>query len=181
MTATSFGSLTRANSGAAILGVRNAETGITNFLILECLKTISPTKPWAVLMKALGLTARTAKHRTDGDRKFSTGELALLLRSEDGFKFLVAVMADAQPTWWRVCRPLMEVAETQKMQAAARRRLRHVIEGAVNADREISATIQRAEAALCVQDEDFYRPQFAGARASARPSDRPMAQAARRK
>lgn len=181
MSAASFGSVTRASSGEAILGVRNAGLGITNFLILECLKEISPKKPWALLMKTLGLTPRTAKHRTDGDRKFSTDELALLLQSEDGFEFLVAVMADARPTWWRVCRPLMEVAETQKMQAAARRRLRRVIEGAVDADREISATIQRAEAALCVQDEDFYRPQFDGARASSRTLDRAVAQGSKRK
>jgi len=75
----------------------------------------------------------------------------------------------------------MEVAETQKMQAAARRRLRRVIEGAVDADREISASIQRAEAALCVQDEDFYRPQFDGARSSIGARDRALAQASKRK
>lgn len=180
MTTGSFGAVTKANSGAAILGVRNAGMGTTNSLIIECLKTIFPQKPWAPLMATLGLGLRSAKHRTDGDRKFTADELAQLLRSEDGFEFLVAVMADARPTWWRVCRPLMEVAETQKMQAIARRRLRRVIEGAVDADREITNSIQRAEAALCVQDEDFYRPQFDGARDGARAPDRAMARPTRK-
>ena len=181
MTATSFGSLTRANSGVAVLGIRNAGMGATNFIILECLKTISPRKPWSLLVDALGLKPRAAKHRTDGDRKFTAEELALLLRTEDGFKFLDAVMADAQPTWWRMCRPLMEVAETQKMQASARRRLRRVIEGVVDADREISASIARAETALCVHDEEFYRPHFDAARAPARVLHRTVDQAAKRK
>lgn len=181
MTTGSFGALTNAKSGAAVLGVRNAGMGVTNSLILECLKEISPKKPWAVLMKTLGLTPRTAKHRTDGDRKFSTDELARFLQSDDGFKFLDAVMEDAQPMWWRICRPLMEVAETQKMQAAARRRLRRVIEGAVDADREISASISRAEAALCVQDEEFYRPHFESARAGTRAVDSAVVRATKRK
>lgn len=162
------------------MGIRNAGMGTTNSLIIECLKTIFPTKPWAPLMETLGLKQRAAKHRTDGDRKFTADELAQLLQSEDGFEFLVAVMADARPTWWRVCRPLMEVAETQKMQAIARRRLRRVIEGAVDADREITGAIAQAETALCVQDEDFYRSQFDGARACTGARDRAMARPKRK-
>lgn len=164
-----------ANSASAVLGIKYAGTVSTNSLIVGCLKKIYGKKAWTALVDIFDFKERRAKHRTGSSRKFKAEELAQFLQSEDGFEFLVAVMADARPTWWRVCRPLMEVAETQKMQAAARRRLRRVIEGAVDADREISATIQRAEAALCVQDEDFYRPQFDAARNGAGPRDRAMA------
>lgn len=51
--------------------------------------------------------------------------------------------------------PLMDAAEARKMQVAARRRLEKTIESAVDADRHLTAAIQRAEA---LSDQDHVGP-----------------------
>lgn len=170
-----------ANNGLAVLGVEKPKTGTIHEALTNLLKGLFPRKPWAALADLVGISPRTARHRIEGTRDYSADELAELIRSEHGFEFLRLIMAGHQPHWWRICAPLMDVAEVQRMQIAARRRLNRAVSGAVDADRSIEASIARAEAALAFSDEDFHRPQLDAIRAVARASHRSVATTAKRR
>lgn len=146
-----------ANQVGAALSTKKTQLVPTWRVLADCARKIFPTNTWANLGLALPLNERVLKHRLAGTREFTIDELRCLLRSEDGFKYLTALMAGAEPKWWRLCVPLMEVAEVQAMQIAARKRLRRAVQGALDADRDTTAALGRADA-LLVQDADFYRP-----------------------
>lgn len=175
MTVSSIILAANAKTPPAEAGGEKAETGVISQVLRNLLAELFPIKTWGKVAAVLGLSDRGARHRMEGTRAFSADELAALLRTEHGYRVLTAVMADAAPSWWRICAPLMEVAEIQQMQIAARRRLQRVVKGALDADAELSAAIARADA-LC--DPDFHRPHADGLRAMARLPDRAVASAA---
>lgn len=123
--------------------------------------------PQKELARTADVSPRSIEYWGNG-RGLSADALANLIRSEEGFRFLNAVMEGAQPKWWRVCAPLMEFAEVQEMQLRARKKLRRVMQGAVDADADLTAALARTEAALSVQDADFHQPQIDAQRAMAR-------------
>lgn len=174
MTEQMHGHARMANLGGAALCTKKTQLVPTWRMLADCARKIFPGKTWADLGLELNLEERVAKHRLKGTRKFSLDELRHLLRSEDGFKYLTALMAGAEPKWWRLCVPLMEVAEVQAMQIAARKRLRRAVQGALDADRDTTAALGRADA-LLVQDADFYRPHADAVGAMAGVPDRAMA------
>lgn len=166
-------------TGAEPVG-RFAQVGRTNFSISSKIKEMyASAKPTAVLAEWLGISQRTAERKLGGHRPYSAEELGHLLRSERGFEILAAVMGEAKPAWWRICAPLMEVAEIRKMQKAAQRRVSKALEGALDADRDLTDAIARADA-LAVHDEDHMRPHLDALRTMARVSDRPVAPTGRK-
>jgi hypothetical protein len=182
MTRLSHGAAVRTNRGGAETCTASAVTGSTNVTIAQTLRDIFPDKAWAHLGSLLRLEERTAKHRMAATREFSADEIAALLHQPFGFKVVAAIMSQSKrpPLWWRVCKPLMELADIQQMQLNARRRLGRVLKGAVDADADITAAIARAEAALSVRDEEFDRPHLDALRSMARVPDRTMAPQAKR-
>jgi hypothetical protein len=159
-----------AKDGGAETGIKNAVLGTTHLRMIETAKAISPVKTWGYLAELLCLKERAAKHRIAGTRELTVDELAALIRSEHGLDFLVALMADAEPAWWRRVKAYFAAIDAQRLQQAARRRLRE----AIDADADLTAAIGRADA-LLVHDEDFYRPHADAVRAAARVSDRAVA------
>lgn len=129
-----------------------------NLVIAKTAKDVF-TKPYRVLCDLLHIKERDAKYRLSGERKFSGAELAKLIQTEEGFQFIAAIMADAakKPQWWRICAPQMEAADARTMQMKAQRQMKKAIEGAIGADRDLSAAIARADS-FAVYDPDFYRP-----------------------
>ena len=95
-----------------------------------------------------------------------------LLHSDEGFEILVVLMAEARPRWWRWMLRVMAIAGVRRRQEADRHLLAglesaddesHIrsskrLTGAMDAEREISAAISRAEVALGLSDPDFHRP-----------------------
>lgn len=145
------------NSGGAETCTDNA----VSCTISELIRSKYPLKTWGFVAETFGLQERTAKHRLAGTRVYTVAELQILLRSEDGLDFLVAVMGDAQPAWWRWITKVMTLASVRRRQhedaqeilkletstdadVGARRR----IKGALNADKRITAAVARAETAL---------------------------------
>jgi hypothetical protein len=126
-------------------------------------RSLWPRKTAAELAEVTGASVRTAERWLAGDRALSTAALAALIRSEQGLDFLVALMAGAEPAWWRRVNAYLAAIDAQRLQRAARRRLRE----ALDADAAFSADIERA-GALLVHDEDFYREQIDARRAAAR-------------
>jgi hypothetical protein len=138
-------------------------------------RSLWPRKTAAELAGLTGASLRTAERWLAGERELSTGALAALIRSEHGLDFLVALMADAEPAWWCRAKAYFAAIDAQRMQRAARRRLKE----AIDADTELTAAIGRADA-LLVQDSEFFGPHVDAVRATARVRDRAVAQRTKR-
>jgi len=95
----------------------------------------------------LGVSVKTARNRVERERKFTIDDLAAILHSDHGWEVVAAIMAQAprKPRWWQICAPVMEAADIRKMQMAAQRRVAKALEGALDADRDLTAAIERAE------------------------------------
>lgn len=130
--------------------------------------------PQKELARTAKVSPRSVEYWGDG-RSLSSDALANLIRSEEGYRFLEAVMAGAKPKWWRLCVPLMDFAEVREMQIAARKKMRRAVQGALDADDSLSASIAATEAALPFSDEEFRRPHLDAMRAMAGPSHRAVA------
>jgi hypothetical protein len=156
----------KANSGGAETCTAFTETCTTSRIISETLSRICPEKTWAYIAKLTGINERAAKHRKAGSRRYTAADLAAILRSDNGYVVLAAIMAESNAKWWRVCSPLMQVAEVQAMQLRARKKISQALQGAVDADSDLTAAIARADA-LLVHDEDFARPHADAVRAMA--------------
>jgi hypothetical protein len=191
---------------AALSKNRGAETGIdfsvlgiensTTPLISAILRIKEPSKTWGFLCdlmwktKRVEMSERVAKHRLSGTRDYSGDEIRVLLQSEEGLEFLVALMADAEPKWWWWAKQVMTVASIKRRRAEDEQEIlkletsapaetgaRRRIKGALDANRTIKAAVDRAETAL-----GFQRPDVVGrgdheAGNGARLSDRSMAPA----
>lgn len=159
-----------ANEGPSTAGPTRSHSGA----IITAFVRIFPEHARKSLARFLGLSDGGAKKKLDGERALSLDEFVTLLHRPEGFQYLTAVMSDSTVQWWRICAPLMEVAEVQAMQLRARRRFRRAVKGAIDADADLTAAIARADA-LLVQDEDFHRPGADALRAMARVPDRAVA------
>lgn len=182
-------------TGTAAANFGGAETCTDNAVsctISDLFRSKYPVKTWSVVAEFFGLQERTAKHRLAVSRVYTVSELQALLRSEDGLDFLVAVMGDAQPTWWRWITKVMTLASVRRRQAedaqeilklettgdvevGARRR----IKGALHAGQRISAAVARAETTLGFSRPNLDRVGAAADGREARLSDRPVASAKR--
>lgn len=150
-----------AKAGSAETGIRNAEPGSTSRAMVEMAKAISPVKTWGYLAQLLKLRERTAKHRASRTRRLKDDEIAALLRSEDGIHFLVAIMDDARPKWWRTLLKMGVLGGIEARREADLKLLRSVAHVA-------DQTAAELPAALMVQDEEFYSPVFTALDAVAR-------------
>ena len=104
------------------------------------------------------------------------------VRVENEREIICAIMADVNriPDWWRICVPLMDAADIRKMQIAAQRRLTKALGEVVDADKSLTAAIQRSEA-LAFHDEEHMRPHLDALRSMAGVPDRAMAQTKRKR
>lgn len=180
MTRMSGGAVPFANQSTSKPVTRFTQVGQINLSIINRFKEMFE-KPAAVLSEMLGVSERTAKRKLGCERELSSDEVGRLIRSEQGFEIIGAIMADAAriPEWWRICAPLMEAADIRKMQMAAQRRLTKALEGALDADTQLRATISRAET-LAVHDEEHARPYIDALRAQGRSHNRAVAPKAKR-
>jgi len=168
-----------ANSVGAETCTVSAQNGGTNAAISQVLREIFPAKAWSHIGALLGLGERSAKHRMATTREFTADEIAALLHQPFGFKVVAAIMAQCErpPLWWRVCKPLMELADVQQAQLAARRKVERMLKGAMDADADLTAAIARAEA-VAVHDPEFHRPGIDALRSKRRVPHRAVAAAA---
>lgn len=147
-------------------GERFPQIGETTIGVINKIKEMY-ADPAVVFGRWLGLTDKTAKRKLKLERSLSSEELGHLIRSEQGFHIVTAIMGDARPEWWRICSALMDASDIRKMQMAAQRRIAKTLEGALDADRDLSAAITRAET-LAFQDEEHARPHIDALRSMAR-------------
>lgn len=135
--------------------------------LTQVVKLKFPQKTWAHLASMLGLQERAAKYRVSNSRAYTADEIRTLLQSEDGLEFLAAIMADAEPKWWWWAKQVMTVASIKRRRhedeqeilkletsAPAETGARRRIKGALDANRNIKAAVDRAETALGIQRPD---------------------------
>lgn len=165
---TTIGKQVSARSGATI-----PQAGEISRSIINTIKQMYET-PAIVLGRWLNVTDKQAKRKLNGERELSADEIATLIRSEQGFHIVAAIMGDATPEWWRLCSVLMDAAEIKKMQIVAQRRIAKQLRGAIDADAELTAAIARSEA-LAFHDPEHMRPHLDALRSMAGLSDRAVA------
>lgn len=165
------------NQSSAEVGIKNPAMGAAQLAVVQCVKAIFPRKTWAWLATLIDVPERTAKHRIAGTREFSVDELRALLRSEHGLEILSALMEGADSKWWRQFRVMMKAVSARMVRARIARELSE----AIDADRDLSAAINRAEAALSFSDEEFNRPHVDALRAMSRVPHRAVASPGRRR
>lgn len=136
--------------------------------------------PAVIVGRWFGVSDKTAKRKLNFERALTVEELGTLIRSERGFEVVCAVMGDAKPAWWRIMVPLMDIAEIQQMQIAARRRARKTMEGVLDADRNLSLAIQRAET-LALHDPEHLSTQVDALRSMRGVPDRALAPSKRKR
>lgn len=161
-----------AKSGGAVSYTKRTQNGSVTKSIVLTFREIFPRKTWAAVADMLGLEERTAKHRLRGTRRFSDDEIAELLRSEDGLKFLAAIMGDAKPRWWRGFLAHIAAGNARRAMRAQEQLLRE----AISAVESVGSAVSQADAALAFQDEDFMRPHVDAMRAVTRVPHSAMAQ-----
>lgn len=150
--------------------VSDLQAAITNII-----RAKNPYKTWAFVADLFGLKERSAKHRLANTRVYTIEELQVLLQSEDGLDYLVALMADTEPKWWWWAKQVMAVAAIKRRRAEDEQEIlrletsapaevgaRRRIKGALDASRNLKAGIDRAETALGLR-----RPDVAGRDANA--------------
>lgn len=146
------------NSGGAATCTAMARSCTVSAEINAVLRAVFHRKTWAELIAITGVSERMAKHRMSQSRPYTADEIAALLRSEHGLNFLVAVMGDADPQWWRTVKRAFAIGTA--------RREKQRLQDAINELERMDETIIRAETALAVSDADFHRVQIDALRAA---------------
>lgn len=141
------------NSGTAKSCGEDRSLLRTNAAAMRAARAVFPHKTAVHLAQLTGYSQRAVEYWLSGANVLPSDALAALLNSEWGLEFLSAVMV-AQPRWWQRIAAYFAAIDAQRLQRAARRRLRE----AIDADSDLTASIARAEAALAVCDPDFHRP-----------------------
>ena len=157
----------------------SSQSESTNSAIIRKIKEIYPTQTVpalaAWLSRAKGkaeVSFSTAKNRLMGTRQFSLEDIETLLHDEQGFPILKALMERApnNPDWWRVCEPLMDMADAERMRLAIRKRVSRAIEGHYNADQQLEDEIRHSET-LAIQGSGSARAHADALHTFARASD----------
>jgi hypothetical protein len=164
-----------ANKGTGALCIRDASSVQLSRLLSDTAREVFD-KPYRALVDVLKVSDRDAHYRLSGKRKYTAIEIAMLLRSEDGFEFLTAIMANTKPRWWQLCLPFMRM---QKSRDEALGEINEAMRETIDAHRALTETIAKADSLA------FYGQEQAGVQADAlreinRVPDRSVAQGKRR-
>lgn len=134
--------------------------------ITDLIRARNPRKTWAFVADLFGLKERAAKHRLANARAYTIEELQALIHGEDGFEYLEALMAEAEPAWWAWTKQIMAQAAKRRLAAEATQEAlqleaqlqptaaaRRLSKGNADATSKLSTAFARKETAL-----GFLRP-----------------------
>ena len=82
--------------------------------IVKVARELWPRKTTNVLADMTGVSERAVKYWLSGQTCMSLENVSDLLRSDDGFEILRAVMGEASPRWWRVAQLAHEQDDAAK-------------------------------------------------------------------
>lgn len=140
-----------ANRGGPVLAHGISVSAHLHRALSKYLRVIFPRKTWAYLSELTGIEESAAKHRLAGTRRYTAEEIAALLRSEQGIQFLVVLMGEARPAWWKAVLRMGLLGSMQRRREADLRLLR----GLSDAEQSAAATLP---ASVVFQDPEFFGP-----------------------
>jgi hypothetical protein len=85
-------------------------------LVMRAAQTLWPTKPDIALADKTGRSDRLCRYWLESKYRLSSDDLVALLRTDEGFHILEAVMGDAKPLWWRDFKRSVKRAELRREQ-----------------------------------------------------------------
>ena len=132
--------------------------GPNHFAVVNKIKGLFPKDTVKCLATWLNVSIETARHRIKGNREFNLDEIVDLLHAEHGFEILSALMSRAErpPRWWRVCMPLMDLADAERMVAVVRKKTQDAILSREETIDALETEIRRAQA-LAIHGEEQAR------------------------
>lgn len=137
--------------------------------ITELLYEQNPKKTWALVADLFGLKERAAKNRLSNTASYTIEELQLLFQGDNGAAYLDAMMADAEPAWWKAVRASIALSEARVLQDVARQRvlaldnapleqpIRRKIKRFADADRALNSARAEKELATGFLHQDAAR------------------------
>jgi hypothetical protein len=90
--------------------------------IVSVIRQAWPRKTAAHVSYLTGVTERGVKFWLAGETRMSVPHVAALLKTEEGFAILKAVMGDARPAWWVETMTAAELRESRRAMRAEQRR-----------------------------------------------------------
>lgn len=144
-------------------------SGPNHFAVVSKIRDLFPKDTVKALATWLSTTVETARHRIKGNREFNLDEIVTLLHSEHGFEILCALMSRVKrpPRWWRVCMPLMDLADAERMVAVVRKRTQDAIHNREETIDALETEIRRAQT-VAIHDEGQARVHVDALRSMAR-------------
>jgi hypothetical protein len=111
-------------SGGTARSFRNQEGPLpTNSIVMRVAQRLWPTKTDQALAHKTGTSDRMCRYWLANKYKLSADDLAALLRSDEGFQILEAIIGEARPVWWRSFKRSVRRAELRRQQAAIQKAL----------------------------------------------------------
>lgn len=112
-------------------------------------------KPYRALVDYLQISERDAHYRLSASRKYDAVDIARLLQTEEGIRFLVVLMDQARPKWWRAIISMGVMGSVAQRRRADLKLMRRVFDADQSAVAAFSDSFR-------AQDEDFYRTVLSG-------------------
>src|SRR4051812_20169270 len=106
-----------AKTGAERTFRENGKTLPTNSVVMRVVQSLWPKKADMVLADKTGASDRLCRYWIENKYSLGADHLAALLRSDEGFQILEAVIGDARPVWWRSFKRSVRRAELRRQQA----------------------------------------------------------------
>ncbi len=110
MSGQSRAAIVNANSGGEKPCTRTGKVVHPIFSLAPVLRALWPVKTAATLVEKTGASERAVKYWLAGNTRMSVGHIARLLRSDEGFSILDAIMAGSSARWWRLAQLAHEQA-----------------------------------------------------------------------
>jgi hypothetical protein len=147
-----------ATNGGGVLCSDNAASVQLSSALAEVAKAVFD-KPYRALVDILHVSERDAHYRLStkprSQRKFTAAEIAKLLQSEEGIRFLVVLMDKQRPAWWKAVLKMGILGTVEERRRADAKLLSRVF----HADADTAAGFS---AAFRAQDPVFYGAVLAG-------------------
>lgn len=106
----------KANSGLESPCRKSGKTFPANSAVMRVAQALWPRKTDLELAARTAASDRMCRYWLCERYSLSADDLAALLRSDDGMKFLEAIMGDAKPVWWRRVKKSSQRAALRKAQ-----------------------------------------------------------------
>lgn len=88
--------------------------------ITNLIKSKRPVRTWEMVADSFGIKERAAKHRLSNRTAYTAEEFQALVRGDDGHDYLKAIMANANPKWWKPMKKALNSARFRKFQESQR-------------------------------------------------------------